>query len=364
MAVLHVTRTLLVLLFAVSLSGCYYMQAARGQLSVLGKRVPIDEVIEDPATPDELTRRLQLIREARAFASDELGLPDNDSYRSYSDLERDFVVWNVSAAPEFSVAAKTWCFPVVGCVGYRGYFSQAAAERKAEQLKRRGYDVFVGGVTAYSTLGRFEDPVLNTMLRWEDNRIVAVLFHELAHQVLYIKDDTPFNESFASAVEEFGIERWLEQRGEAERFAAWQRQNTLQKSMTGRVLAARDELEVLYASALSPEEMRERKRERLELLRSELREVLDAEGISAPDWLDMPLNNARLANWAAYESRVPAFRQLFADCDERFECFYAESRRLSELDAPERNRELDALTERTTAQLKPMSSRTASGTDR
>ena len=361
MAVLHILRTFLLLLCILSLSGCYYMQAARGQLSVLGKRVPIEQVIEDPATSDELARRLELIREARAFATDELGLPDNDSYRSYSDLERDYVVWNVSAAPEFSVAAKTWCFPVVGCVGYRGYFSQAAAERKAEQLERRGYDVFVGGVTAYSTLGRFEDPVLNTMLRWQDNRIVALLFHELAHQVLYIKDDTTFNESFASAVEEFGIQRWLEKRGEAGRFAGWRRQHGLQNSMTGRVLAAREDLEALYASALPHEEMRAQKHERLELLRLELREILDAEGVTAPDWLDTPLNNARLANWAAYESRVPAFRQMFVDCGGRLECFYAESRRLSELDEPERNRELD---ERMTGWLKPLPPRTAPGTAR
>jgi len=353
MAVSHFVRTFLLLLFAVSVSGCYYMQAARGQLSVLGKRVPIDEVLEDPATSEELARRLALIRDARVFASDELGLPDNDSYRSYSDLERDYVVWSVSAAPEFSVAAKTWCFPVVGCVGYRGYFSQRAAERKAEQLERRGYDVFVGGVTAYSTLGRFEDPVLNTMLRWEDNRIVALLFHELAHQVLYIKDDTTFNESFASAVEEFGIQRWLERQGEIGRFQDWRRRYGLQQAMTGRVLETREDLEVLYASALPHEEMRAQKHERLELLRQDLRAMLDADGIAAPDWLDTPLNNARLANWAAYESRVPAFRQLFLDCEGRFECFYAESRRLSELDRAERNRELDALAERLTGWLKP-----------
>ena len=364
MAVSHFARIVLLLLLGVSLSGCYYVQAARGQLSVMGKRVPIDDVLEDPTTPDELARRLALIREARAFASEELGLPDNGSYRSYSDLERDFVVWSVSAAPEFSVAAKTWCFPVVGCVGYRGYFSQASAERKAEQLERRGYDVFVGGVTAYSTLGRFEDPVLNTMLRWQDNRIVALLFHELAHQVLYIKDDTTFNESFASAVEEFGIERWLSMRGEAERFHDWRRQYGLQQAMTGHVLAARKDLETLYASALPHEEMRARKQARLELLREDLRAMLDAEGIAAPDWLDKPLNNARLANWAAYESRIPAFRQLFLDCDGRYECFYAESRRLSELDESERNRRLDALAERLTGWLTPPPSRTASGTDR
>ncbi|MEO1246103.1 MAG: aminopeptidase [Pseudomonadota bacterium] len=331
------------LLLSASLSGCYYLQAAGGQLSVMNKRVPIDEVIEDSATPAELARRLALIRDAREFASAALALPDNKSYRSFSDLERDYVVWNVVEAPEFSVESQTWCFPVAGCVGYRGYFNKAAAERKARKLARQGNDVFVAGVAAYSTLGRFSDPVLSTMLRWEDDRIVAVLFHELAHQVLYVKNDTPFNESFASAVEEFGIEQWLRQRGESDQFAAWQRRRTLQQSMTGLVLAAREELSVVYASGVNEDAMRERKLRILDKLGADFDALFDEYGVVAPEWRSQPLNNARLAVWSAYESHVPAFRSLFESCERQFECFYAAARELSELDEAERTSRLEAL---------------------
>jgi len=199
------------------------MQAARGQLDVMSKREPIDKLIEAPDTPEELAARLRLVSEARQFAIDELLLPDNDSYRSYADLGRDYVVWNVFAAPEFSLDPKTWCFPIAGCVAYRGYFSEDAARRKADQLAEDGLDVAVGGVPAYSTLGRFDDPVLNTMMHWEDADLVATIFHELAHQVLYVKNDSAFNESFATTVEEIGIERWLTSRDQGGDFNDYNR---------------------------------------------------------------------------------------------------------------------------------------------
>ena len=176
-------------------------------------------------TSPELAARLRLVQEARQFSVDELGLPDNKSYRTYADIERDFVIWNVIAAPEFSTQPKTWCFPVAGCVGYRGYFSQDGARRESEKLKAKGFDVVVGGVAAYSTLGKFNDPVINSMMNWDDVELVGVLFHELAHQVLYVKGDTGFNESFATAVEEFGVHcgglnraaRWMTSRRTATR---------------------------------------------------------------------------------------------------------------------------------------------------
>ena len=208
-----VLRTTALLGICFLLPACYYVQATRGQIEVLSKRQPIDEVLASPETAEELGRRLRLVQEARQFSIDELYLPDNKSYRSYSDLERDFVVWNVFAAPEFSLEAREWCYPIVGCVSYRGYFSEEAANGEAAKLRRKGFDSAVGGVPAYSTLGNFNDPVLNTMMRWDDVKLVSTLFHELAHQVLYIKDDTAFNESFATAVEEIGIERWLAKNG-------------------------------------------------------------------------------------------------------------------------------------------------------
>ena len=198
---LFIGASAVVLLF--QSGGCYYMQAISGHSDLMSRRQPVDEVIADEAVPEEIRVKLALVQEARDFAVTELLLPDNDSYRSYADLERDYVVWNVFAAPEFSLEPVTWCFPVAGCVAYRGYFDEEDARAKAEQMREDGFDVATGGIPAYSTLGRFDDPVLNTMMRWRDTDLVATIFHELAHQVLYVKDDTAFNESFATAVEEF-----------------------------------------------------------------------------------------------------------------------------------------------------------------
>ena len=186
------------------------------------------------------------------FRSTNFGLPDNDSYRSYADLDRDYVVWNIVAVPEFSLQPKTWCYPVVGCVSYRGYFSRDKARIRPTGLRGDGYDVAFGGVAAYSTLGRFDDPVLNTMTHWGDDDLVAVMFHELAHQVLYIKDDTEFNESFATAVEEIGMERWLASRQQSDKLDAWQARRALRAEFTQLVGLLRSELAVLYSSACPP----------------------------------------------------------------------------------------------------------------
>lgn len=294
-----------------SISGCYYMQAARGQLDVMSKREPIDELIEASDTPEELAARLQLVSEARQFAIDKLLLPDNDSYRSYADLGRDYVVWNVFAAPEFSLDPKTWCFPIAGCVAYRGYFSEDAARRKADQLEEDGLDVAVGGIPAYSTLGRFDDPVLNTMMHWEDVDLVATIFHELAHQVLYVKNDSAFNESFATTVEEIGIERWLSSRDqEAELSDYIERRERRRKTMEV-ITVARTDLEKLYASSMATHEMRRAKESRFAQLASEL-----------PVDFEIKLNNAQLASISLYQSRVPEFRALYEECERELHCFY------------------------------------------
>jgi predicted aminopeptidase len=294
-----------------SISSCYYTQAARGQLDVMSKRQPIDELIESPNTPEELAARLQLVSEARQFAIDELLLPDNDSYRSYADLGRDYVVWNVFAAPEFSLDPKTWCFPIAGCVAYRGYFSEDAARRKADQLEEDGFDVAVGGIPAYSTLGRFDDPVLNTMMHWEDADLVATIFHELAHQVLYVKDNTAFNESFATVVEEIGIERWLASRDRGSDFNNYNARREQRKKTMEAVVLARSDLEKVYASSMAAHEMRRAKETRLAQLASEL-----------PAELEIDLNNAGLASMSLYQSRVPEFRELYEECERELRCFY------------------------------------------
>ena len=336
-------RTAMMLLIAISLGGCYYLQAARGQWQVLHGKAPIATVIEDAQTPPELARRLAVVAEARRFAVDELGLPDNASYTTYSDIGRDYVVWNVFATPEFSVQPKAWCFPVAGCVNYRGYFSREAAQREAGRLEARGFDVAVGGVTAYSTLGRFDDPILSSMLRWDDAELVATLFHELAHQVLYVKDDSAFNESFATAVEEAGIRRWLGARNDADALAAYNDARRLRRDLMALVAAVRDALQAIYESDLSDDDKRREKRARLDALAADAARLMQAAGREPSGWLTGELNNARLVSMTLYEGRLPAFRALLAECDGAFACFYDAAARLADLDAAQRSERLDAL---------------------
>jgi len=309
-------------------SGCYYMQAASGQLEVMNKREPIADIVNASGTSTELAARLRLVSTARQFAIDELGLPDNDSYRSYADIGRDYVVWNVFAAAEFSLDPKRWCFPIAGCVSYRGYFSEDAAHKKAARLKSDGYDVAVGGVVAYSTLGKFSDPVLNTMMRWENSDLIAVMFHELAHQVLYVKDDSEFNESFATAVEEFAMERWLTSRNQESKLAAYRERREFRQRLMQYVEAARADLQAIYSSAIDGQQMRVQKQQRLSRLTKDLNAEIDASGRKAPAWLDDNLNNARLASMNLYHGRLAEFRALLADCNNDIRCFYAAAHRL------------------------------------
>ena len=339
-------KTIALLACFVFLSSCYYVQATRGQMEVLSKREPIDEILASPDTPEELGRKLELVQEARQFSVDELGLPDNKSYRTYSDLERDFVVWNVFAAPEFSLDARRWCYPIVGCVSYRGYFSEDAAQKQADKLGKKGFDVAVGGVPAYSTLGNFSDPVLSTMMRWDDSHLVSTLFHELAHQVLYIKDDTAFNESFATAVEEIGIERWLATNDREHDMSRYRERKELHRDFIDLVSEARRDLRDYYSREIEADEMRELKAARLERLSTDVSGVLKAAGRADNHWLSNDLNNARLLPMTLYEERVPAFRKLYADCDASLDCFYQQAVAISELDETERNARLDALSQK------------------
>ena len=323
-------RRLVVIAAALALSGCYYMQAARGQLEINRKREPIEEVVAAETTSPQLAAQLQVVTEARQFSIDELGLPDNDSYRSYADLERNFVVWNIIAAPEFSMQAKTWCYPIVGCVSYRGYFSEEKARDKVADLRADGYDVALGGVSAYSTLGRFADPILNTMTHWGEEDLVAVMFHELAHQVLYIKDDTEFNESFATAVEEIGMERWLTRRQQTDKLGAWRAQRELRTEFTSLVARTRDELSTLYDSGMTDADKRQQKQVLLEQFAGQARQLFAANDSPAPGWLDTELNNARLVSTSLYHGRLQEFRDLLAECEDDLPCFYNAATKLAE----------------------------------
>ena len=312
------------------LSGCYYMQAARGQMEIVRKREPIAAIVADDSTPPELSARLRVVSDARQFSVDVLGLPDNKSYRSYADLERDFVIWNIIAVPEFSLRPKTWCYPVVGCVSYRGYFSQETAQDKADDLRAEGYDVAFGGVAAYSTLGKFNDPVLNTMMHWSDVDLVAVMFHELAHQVLYIKDDTGFNESFATAVEEIGMERWLASRQQPDALSEWRARRELNSKFSALVVAARSDLDRTYSDNIDDEQKRQAKQARLLALADAAKQLFGDADRAAPAWLDSELNNARLVSTTLYHGRLAEFRALLAGCSDELACFYSEAKKLAE----------------------------------
>jgi len=305
------------------------MQAAKGQLELNRKREPIEDVLQDEDTSPELAARLRLVQEARQFSVDELSLPDNKSYHTYADIERDFVVWNVFAAPEFSMQPKTSCFPVAGCVAYRGYFSKDDAIRESERLAAKGFDVAVGGVAAYSTLGKFNDPVVSSMMNWDDVRLVGVLFHELAHQVLYVKGDSGFNESFATAVEEFGVQRWLTSRGQEDEITAYVEARQVRQDLMLLVADARDELEDVYAGELSDEDKRHAKRLRLNALGEDAAALLEQNGRDGTNWLNGELNNARLVSLTLYEGRLPEFRALLGQCEQDIECFYDKSRALA-----------------------------------
>jgi predicted aminopeptidase len=323
---------LLVVAVVLQLPGCYYTQAIRGQMEISRKKESIDEVVAADGTSPELIERLGVVAEARQFSIDVLGLPDNDSYRGYADLERDYVVWNIVAVPEFSLAPKRWCYPVVGCVSYRGYFSPDSAQRKADALRKDGYDVALGGVAAYSTLGKFSDPVLNTMMHWGDVDLVSVIFHELAHQLLYIKDDSGFNESFATAVEEFGMERWLGSRQQPHEFANWRDRRALRTRFSGLVADARTDLGEIYEADTGDDEKRRLKRERMLVLAEDAKALFVDSESTAPAWLADDLNNAWLASTALYHGRLPEFRMLLVQCDNDLTCFYDAARKLADLE--------------------------------
>lgn len=325
----------LVLLVLLSpLSGCYVLQAARGQLEVMSRREPIQALIGRPDTPDPLRSRLQYVMEARQFAVTELGLPDNESYRTYADLRRSFVVWNVFATPEFSVEPRRWCFPIAGCVVYRGYFNENAARRYARRLRTNGYDASVEGVAAYSTLGHFADPVLNTMLKWSDAQLAATLFHELAHQVIYVAGDSEFNEAFATVVEEEGVRRWLEQRGKSSDLIRWREQRARATELSSLLLDTRERLRALYASKLPRDEMRHRKHQLFGELKFRYWQLKRKwNGYSGYDhFFDRALNNSNLVSVATYRGCLPQLRRELAAVDKNLPRFYERLRNLIDKD--------------------------------
>ncbi len=290
------------------------MQAASGQLDILDRSRPIPEVLADPGTPEATRATLELAQEARAFAVHELGLPDSDSFRKFADLGREYAVWNVVATPEFSLRPLRWCFPIAGCVAYRGYFHEPAAESFARRLITRGDDAVVEGVPTYSTLGHLPDPLMSTMLGWRETRLVGTMFHELAHERLYVAGDSEFNEAFATVVEDAGVRRWLVVRGEERQLASYEASLHRQVDFVALLRWTRAELTHLYSSAMPPADMRVEKNRafgQLKFAYEQLRQQWG--GYAGYDaWFARPLNNARLASVATYYDCVPGLQRELA----------------------------------------------------
>ncbi len=345
--------TVLLLAAACLGSGCssigYYAQSASGHLDLLRRAKPVTELLADAATPAALRQRLQLTQALRDFAVSELKLPDNASYRRYVDLPRSAVVWNVVAAPELSLTLKTWCFPVLGCVGYRGYFERAQADALADELKTQGLEVSVYGVPAYSTLGWTNwlggDPLLSSFVRWPEIELARLLFHELAHQVVYASGDTAFNESYATAVERLGGARWMARRGAALSPGDDQRLEQRRGDFRSLTAKARSQLVELYAGAASDDDKRAAKADILAALSAEHQRLkAQAWGGFAgyDDWLARA-NNATLGVQAAYDDLVPQFERLFQRQGADFARFHAAVARLAALPREQRHAALKAI---------------------
>lgn len=342
-------KTALILFFTVLLQGCssvgYYWEKIQGHSEIIAKQQPVQEVIDNPETSSILRERLMNTQAARNFASEVLKLPDNDSYRNYADIGRDYVVWMVVATPPYSIKAKEWCFLVVGCLSYRGYFSKKSAEEFAEQLKKQNMDVYVSGTKAYSTLGWFDDPLLNTMLYKSEAYRVGIIFHELAHQKIYIENDTASNEAFASTVELEGVKAWFsraEKKQEYQKyFVSKQRDEDFKKILK----QTRDALNTLYLSDLQADAMKKGKESIFRQLQISYKDFKTRwDNYKGYDkWMSKNLNNAHLALVATYNERIPAFRKLFKDSGNNYALFYKKAEALMMLEKQQRDAEFDKM---------------------
>ena len=335
---------LLVCLPFFQLGGCaapsYYSQAISGHLGLMNKREDIDTILEAGSIDPELARELELSVEIREFAVTQLYLPDNDSYTQFVRTGQDAVTWNVVAAPEFSLEPRKWCFMVSGCVPYRGYFKIESAEKFARKLAQDGFDTSVSPAIAYSTLGWFDDPLLDTMFQYSDEQLAAFIFHELAHQQLYVKGDTAFNEAYASFVEETGVRLWLENTGQAEQLPDWLKLEKATLQFNALLQETISKLNTLYAGDLSNEQMRESKSVVFDDLRETYRLLVNTQWDGRSYYeslLSRELNNARLALINSYQGGACAFEKLFATAQEDMARFHQLAREQAALKSGQRS---------------------------
>lgn len=340
---------LLIALTLFMLGGCstisYYGQSIRGQLGVIEASRPVEEVVADPDTADSVRRRLQQLPALRRFAVDELALPETDSYRLYADIQREALVWNVVATPVDSLVPREWCYPVVGCAAYRGYFSRHDAQIKAAALTEEGWDSAVEPIPAYSTLGWFSDPLPSTVIAWPLPDIAGLLFHELAHEALYVSGDSAFNEAYATVVEKEGVRRWLLQYGSAAQRRSHVLEEQRRQAFLGLLGQTREQLTVLYAAGVETETLLQRKGEILDELRSGY--VLLKRrwgGYAGYDrWFDRPLNNAHLVSVNTYHALEPAFWRILRRVDGSMVAFHAECRAMAAIPPAQRKAAMQRL---------------------
>ena len=322
----------------------YYAQSIQGHLSLMGRREPIQDLLDDKDLDEQHRQQLETALSIRRYASEHLHLPKNDSYSSYVKLDQPYVVWNVFATPELSMQPHNWCFPIVGCVAYRGYYSEEKATHFAASLKDQGLDVFVGGSSAYSTLGWFDDPILSSMMNRGNILLAELIFHELSHQVLYFKNDVAFNEAFADSVGEFGVYQWLSdtQPEALSRYKAWL---TRKDEFLQLIHQTTTQLRTLYSSNLEDNDKRIQKKEIIQSLRDQYSDLKKQwKGFSGYDkWFELPINNARLASIAVYRDRVPDFKRWINACGGNLERYYASMKMLKNLDTSERHQRLKGI---------------------
>lgn len=351
------------LLVLLAVSGCqtisFYSQAIQGHYEIVARQEPIERIVASHATPEQLRSKLELVQLARGFAEKRLFLPVDGHYRKYADLERQFVVWNVEAAPRFSLEPKGWWYPLVGRLEYRGYFRERAARQYAERLRDKGYDVHISGASAYSTLGWFKDPILNTFAFESDTDLVETLFHELAHQRVFVPGDKDFNEAFATLVGREGVRRWLDTLGQQEKFERYQQQTRREDDFAELILQSRRRLERLYGDERDKEgrlraarrkhdlpeaQLAAAKEQVFEDLRRQYKGLKERWGGTSEydGWFLRPINNAKLNSVAAYHELVPGFQRLLDAHQGDLPRFYQAVERLSRIDKEKRREALQS----------------------
>lgn len=338
----NIIKYSILILSTFTVSACssfgYYMDLMAGHSELLEQRKPISEILADKETKPKLRKLLETSQDIRDFASKELDLPENDSYRMYADLKRRYAVWNVVAAKEFSIQSKKWCFLFVGCLSYRGYFSKEDATAYANELKSEGYDVYVAGAKAYSTLGWFDDPLLNTMMYKSEAHRAGIIFHELAHQVVYIDNDSAFNEAFATTVEEEGIQRWLLKQGKNKHYEEYLADKKRDSQLNELLRETREKLKQLYRTKINNHEKRRAKQLIFALMQKKYHQLKKSWGdYNAYDkWMSQELNNSHLLLIATYHDLVPTFKAMLINENNNLKKFYVSVEKFGQLDKEKR----------------------------